>query len=195
VFLLAWEVTIEFKIHGKRMGADGLAFWYTAQQGTEGPVYGSNDKVYLLDNVILLFVCERKQMSFFFFHTLVKWNELIFLQWVGLGVFFDTFDNNGRVLYLWILISSVYIYLSLSFVSLYPPAFLAGGLTCTCVALLTAQGYLNTISAVMNDGTKTYDHASDGETMALGVCRCAPLLHLYSAARDDGDGDGGWTGG
>lgn len=141
-----------------------------------------------------LYVKESRCL-FFFFHTLVKWNELIFLQWVGLGVFFDTFDNNGRVLYLWILISSVYIYLSLSFVSLYPPAFLAGGLTCTCVALLTAQGYLNTISAVMNDGTKTYDHASDGETMALGVCRCAPLLHLYSAARDDGDGDGGWTGG
>lgn len=37
------------------------AFWYTAQRGTEGPVFGSND------------------------------------QWKGLGIFFDSFDNDGQV--------------------------------------------------------------------------------------------------
>ena len=43
-----------------RIGADGLAFWYTAARGVEGPVYGSND------------------------------------QWIGLGVFFDSFDNDNK---------------------------------------------------------------------------------------------------
>merc|ERR1719334_2155243 len=56
-----WEVELTFRVTGRgRIGADGLAFWYTAAQGLEGPVYGSND------------------------------------QWIGLGVFFDSFDNDNK---------------------------------------------------------------------------------------------------
>jgi len=56
-----WEVELTFRVTGRgRIGADGLAFWYTAARGVEGPVYGSND------------------------------------QWIGLGVFFDSFDNDNK---------------------------------------------------------------------------------------------------
>lgn len=56
-----WEVELTFRVTGRgRIGADGLAFWYTAAKGMEGPVYGSND------------------------------------QWIGLGVFFDSFDNDNK---------------------------------------------------------------------------------------------------
>jgi len=56
-----WEVEMTFKVTGRgRIGADGLAFWYTANKGVEGPVYGSSD------------------------------------QWNGLGVFFDSFDNDNK---------------------------------------------------------------------------------------------------
>ena len=34
-----------FRVNGRgRIGADGLAFWYTTQPGVEGPVFGSSDK-------------------------------------------------------------------------------------------------------------------------------------------------------
>ncbi len=34
-----WEVEIHFRVTGRgRIGADGLAFWYTQAQGIEGPV-------------------------------------------------------------------------------------------------------------------------------------------------------------
>jgi len=57
-----WTVEINFRISGRgRIGADGLAFWYTANKGDyHGPVFGSSDK------------------------------------WNGLGVFFDSFDNDGK---------------------------------------------------------------------------------------------------
>jgi len=56
-----WEVELTFRVTGRgRIGADGLAFWYTAAKGVEGPVYGSND------------------------------------MWIGLGVFFDSFDNDNK---------------------------------------------------------------------------------------------------
>merc|ERR1719422_704233 len=60
-----WEVDLTFKVTGRgRIGADGLAFWYTAAKSTESPatghVYGSVD------------------------------------QWIGLGVFFDSFDNDNK---------------------------------------------------------------------------------------------------
>ncbi|CAD5208534.1 unnamed protein product [Bursaphelenchus xylophilus] len=38
-----FEVDVAFKITGQRIGADGLAVWYTASQGTLGPVFGAND--------------------------------------------------------------------------------------------------------------------------------------------------------
>lgn len=56
-----WEVELTFRVTGRgRIGADGLAFWFTAAKGLEGPVYGSSD------------------------------------QWIGLGVFFDSFDNDNK---------------------------------------------------------------------------------------------------
>ncbi|PNF41175.1 hypothetical protein B7P43_G01436 [Cryptotermes secundus] len=57
-----WEVDIIFRVTGRgRIGADGLAFWYTESKGAyDGPVFGSSDK------------------------------------WVGLGIFFDSFDNDNK---------------------------------------------------------------------------------------------------
>ncbi|RZF40141.1 hypothetical protein LSTR_LSTR010093 [Laodelphax striatellus] len=57
-----WEVDIIFRITGRgRIGADGLAFWYTEDKGDyNGEVFGSSDK------------------------------------WKGLGIFFDSFDNDNK---------------------------------------------------------------------------------------------------
>ncbi|CAL8279072.1 unnamed protein product [Merluccius merluccius] len=56
-----WEAVVTFRVSGRgRMGADGLAVWFTSQQGLDGPVYGAADK------------------------------------WNGLGIFFDSFDNDGK---------------------------------------------------------------------------------------------------
>ncbi|CAJ0931820.1 unnamed protein product [Ranitomeya imitator] len=57
-----WEVEVTFRVTGRgRIGADGLAIWYTAAQGLAGNVYGSAD------------------------------------TWNGVGIFFDSFDNDGKV--------------------------------------------------------------------------------------------------
>lgn len=56
-----WEVELVFRVTGRgRIGADGLALWYTESKGVEGPVFGSND------------------------------------NWKGLGLFFDSFDNDNK---------------------------------------------------------------------------------------------------
>uniref|UniRef100_A0A8C6KC61 Lectin, mannose-binding, 1 n=1 Tax=Nothobranchius furzeri TaxID=105023 RepID=A0A8C6KC61_NOTFU len=56
-----WEAEVTFRVSGRgRMGADGLAVWFTTEQGLDGPVYGAAD------------------------------------QWNGVGVFFDSFDNDGK---------------------------------------------------------------------------------------------------
>ncbi|KAJ2939350.1 hypothetical protein O0L34_g13446 [Tuta absoluta] len=57
-----WEVDIMFKVTGRgRIGADGLAFWYTSNRGDyQGEVFGSSDR------------------------------------WNGLGVIFDSFDNDNK---------------------------------------------------------------------------------------------------
>jgi mannose-binding lectin 1 len=87
-----WEVEITFRVTGRgRIGADGLAFWYTAAKGVEGPVFGSSD------------------------------------MWIGLGVFFDSFDNDNKH-------NNPYI------------------------------------SAMVNDGSKNYDHPNDGSTQQLAGC-------------------------
>ncbi|XP_053683342.1 protein ERGIC-53 [Sabethes cyaneus] len=88
-----WEVDIVFRVSGRgRIGADGLAFWYTAEKGDyNGDVFGSSD------------------------------------QWVGLGIFFDSFDNDNKH-------NNPYI------------------------------------SAVLNDGTKKFDHQNDGSTQLLSGC-------------------------
>ncbi|VVD01410.1 unnamed protein product [Leptidea sinapis] len=88
-----WEVDIMFKVTGRgRIGADGLAFWYTSQRGEyTGDVFGSSDR------------------------------------WNGLGVIFDSFDNDNKH-------NNPYI------------------------------------MAVINDGTKNFDHKSDGATQLLSGC-------------------------
>ncbi|XP_060029937.1 protein ERGIC-53 isoform X2 [Erinaceus europaeus] len=56
-----WEIEVTFRVTGRgRIGADGLAIWYTENQGLEGPVFGSAD------------------------------------MWNGVGIFFDSFDNDGK---------------------------------------------------------------------------------------------------
>ncbi|XP_071942901.1 protein ERGIC-53-like [Antedon mediterranea] len=87
-----WEVEVVFRVTGRgRIGADGLAIWYTTEKSNEGPVYGNIDK------------------------------------WNGLGVFFDSFDNDNQR-------NNPYIL------------------------------------AVVNDGTKNYDHNTDGLTQQIGGC-------------------------
>ncbi|XP_068781446.1 protein ERGIC-53-like [Struthio camelus] len=56
-----WEIEVTFRVTGRgRIGADGLAIWFTEEQGLEGPVFGAAD------------------------------------EWNGVGVFFDSFDNDGK---------------------------------------------------------------------------------------------------
>uniref|UniRef100_A0A146M0Q9 Protein ERGIC-53 n=1 Tax=Lygus hesperus TaxID=30085 RepID=A0A146M0Q9_LYGHE len=88
-----WEAEIVFRVTGRgRIGADGLAFWYTDSQGAyDGNVFGSSDK------------------------------------WVGLGVFFDSFDNDNKH-------NNPYI------------------------------------MAMVNDGTKEFDHTNDGSSQMLSGC-------------------------
>ncbi|XP_067940041.1 protein ERGIC-53-like [Watersipora subatra] len=88
-----WEVEITFKVAGRgRVGADGLAFWYTMEkEGMTGSVFGSRD------------------------------------NWNGLGVFFDSFDND-------------------------------------------AQNNNPYISAQLNDGSRKFDHHTDGSLHQLGGC-------------------------
>ncbi|XP_028155638.1 protein ERGIC-53 [Diabrotica virgifera virgifera] len=88
-----WDVDISFRVTGRgRIGADGLAFWYTQNKGSvTGEVFGSSD------------------------------------QWVGLGLFFDSFDNDNKH-------NNPYI------------------------------------MAVLNDGTKQFDHQNDGITQQLAGC-------------------------
>lgn len=88
-----FEVEIAFRITGQgRIGADGLALWYTAQQGTLGPVFGAND------------------------------------FWTGMGLFFDSFDNDG-------------------------------------------QKNNPFIALMVNDGTRQYDHQTDGSQQMLSGCQ------------------------
>ncbi|EDO33405.1 predicted protein, partial [Nematostella vectensis] len=40
-----WEIEVSFRVTGRgRVGADGLAIWFTEKPGEEGPVFGSSDK-------------------------------------------------------------------------------------------------------------------------------------------------------
>nr|XP_034322732.1 protein ERGIC-53 [Crassostrea gigas] len=56
-----WSIECVFKVTGRgRVGADGLAIWFTEDKGQEGPVFGNQD------------------------------------MWRGLGVFMDSFDNDGQ---------------------------------------------------------------------------------------------------
>uniref|UniRef100_A0A6B2ECP4 Putative mannose lectin ergic-53 involved in glycoprotein traffic n=1 Tax=Phlebotomus kandelakii TaxID=1109342 RepID=A0A6B2ECP4_9DIPT len=88
-----WDVEIVFRVSGRgRVGADGLAFWFTTEKGDyNGDVFGSSDR------------------------------------WQGLGLFFDSFDNDNKH-------NNPYI------------------------------------MAVLNDGTKKFDHQNDGTTQLLSGC-------------------------
>ena len=43
--MAAWEVALEFHIGGQanRGAGGGMAFWFSAQQGRTGPIYGHED--------------------------------------------------------------------------------------------------------------------------------------------------------
>ncbi|CAG2176588.1 unnamed protein product [Oppiella nova] len=87
-----WEVELVFRVNGRgRLGADGLAFWFTDQRSVEGPVFGAAD------------------------------------NWKGLALFFDSFDNDNK-------------------------------------------GNNPYIMAMINDGSKSYDHQSDGINQQLAGC-------------------------
>ncbi|XP_077203021.1 protein ERGIC-53 [Paroedura picta] len=56
-----WEIEVTFRVTGRgRIGADGLAIWFTEGQGLDGPVFGAAD------------------------------------NWNGVGIFFDSFDNDAK---------------------------------------------------------------------------------------------------
>lgn len=39
-----WEIDVTMRVNGRgRVGADGMAIWYTDAPGVEGPVFGAND--------------------------------------------------------------------------------------------------------------------------------------------------------
>ncbi|CAG2103244.1 unnamed protein product [Medioppia subpectinata] len=87
-----WEVELVFRVNGRgRLGADGLAFWFTDERTPEGPVFGAAD------------------------------------NWKGLALFFDSFDNDNK-------------------------------------------GNNPYIMAMINDGSKSYDHQSDGINQQLAGC-------------------------
>ncbi|VDO29336.1 unnamed protein product [Onchocerca flexuosa] len=84
-----FEIQIAFRVTGQgRIGADGIAVWYTAQQPTIGPVFGAND------------------------------------YWTGMGLFLDSFDND-------------------------------------------AQKNNPFVALMINDGTRQYDHQTDGSQQML----------------------------
>ncbi|KHJ48891.1 Legume-like lectin family protein [Trichuris suis] len=88
-----WIVEFSFQIKGPgKIGADGMAFWYTALKGRPGNVFGSND------------------------------------HWHGLAIFLDSYDNDGK-------------------------------------------GDNPLVGAMLNDGTKTFDHSSDGSQQLFASCK------------------------
>ncbi|KAK6053325.1 Legume-like lectin family protein [Cooperia oncophora] len=88
-----FQIDISLKITGQgRIGADGMAIWYTAQMGALGPVFGAND------------------------------------FWTGMGIFLDSFDNDG-------------------------------------------QKNNPMIALMLNDGTRSYDHHTDGSQQILSSCQ------------------------
>lgn len=88
-----WIVDMSFKVTGQgRVGADGLALWYTAQPALLGPVFGAGD------------------------------------FWTGLAIFLDSFDND-------------------------------------------AQRNNPYISLMVNDGTRSYDHQTDGSRQMISGCQ------------------------
>ncbi|KAF8368125.1 ile-1, partial [Pristionchus pacificus] len=88
-----FELEVSLKITGQgRIGADGLAIWFTSQPGTIGPVFGAND------------------------------------YWTGMGLFLDSFDNDG-------------------------------------------QKNNPIVALMMNDGTRSYDHHTDGSQQILSSCQ------------------------
>lgn len=88
-----FELEVALKVTGQgRIGADGMALWYTSQQGTLGPVFGAND------------------------------------YWTGMGIMLDSFDNDG------------------------------------------ARNN-PTVSLMINDGTRTFDHQTDGSSQVLSSCQ------------------------
>ncbi|GMT28482.1 hypothetical protein PFISCL1PPCAC_19779, partial [Pristionchus fissidentatus] len=88
-----FEMEVSLKVTGQgRIGADGMAIWFTSQPGTIGPVFGAND------------------------------------YWTGMGLFLDSFDNDG-------------------------------------------QKNNPVVALMLNDGTRSYDHHTDGSQQLLSSCQ------------------------
>lgn len=60
----SWEAELQFRVTGRgRIGADGLAFWYTATKGFEGPVstlyiFGTTKKWIVVSRFQIIPVCN-----------------------------------------------------------------------------------------------------------------------------------------
>ena len=53
----SWEAELQFRVTGRgRIGADGLAFWYTATKGFEGPV----STLYIFGTTMVHELCSIK---------------------------------------------------------------------------------------------------------------------------------------
>ncbi|KAJ7406222.1 Vesicular integral-membrane protein VIP36 [Willisornis vidua] len=152
-FLKDWELHVHFKIHGagkKNLHGDGLALWYTQDRLVPGPVFGSKDK----------------------FH--------------GLAIFLDTYPNDeategmtghgtqcsglvGKVVMgpgLDLMISEVFSNLSGSLIFLQPLCE-SGAVSALATQYRRVFPY---ISAMVNNGSLTYDHSKDGRWTELAGC-------------------------
>ncbi|KJH44818.1 Legume-like lectin family protein [Dictyocaulus viviparus] len=104
-----FEIDVTLKITGQgRVGADGMAIWYTAQMGSLGPVFGAND--------------FWTGMGRLFGYQTTNAHHI-----GALGLFLDSFDNDG-------------------------------------------QKNNPMIALMVNDGTRSYDHVTDGSQQILSSC-------------------------
>ncbi|KAJ5112659.1 L-type lectin-like domain-containing protein [Penicillium argentinense] len=60
-----WQIELEFEIHGNgNLHGDGFALWLTKQRGTQGPVFGSQDKFEGLGIFVDTYKNNRPGVSF-----------------------------------------------------------------------------------------------------------------------------------
>ena len=74
-----WEIEVFIRISGRgKVGADGMGIWYTVENGE------------MSDPYVSLFLDSWRV----FFRTKNVYGAKD--QWMGLGIFLDSFDNNGN---------------------------------------------------------------------------------------------------